>query len=234
MKSICVRNCRDVMLSMITWHLPERFQSTLDIRIYPASVRFIYLCGCLQNYHIRYMEMKLICVLIFMETTSTARLWHLLERFQNMRLQWRHKERDGVSNHQPHDCLLKGCLFRPRSKKTSKLRVTGLCAGNSPVTSEFPTQKPSDAKNVSIWWRHHAIVTVGSPRKGPGMREVFHVMASSCYGIPCQSPHVHVSAIMASRTPCPNRRVNPTFIHHVLLRLWGCCCCCQRPMVTTL
>ena len=34
-------------------------------------------------------------------------------------------------NHQPHDCLL-NLLFRRRSKKTSKLRVTGLCVGNSP------------------------------------------------------------------------------------------------------
>ena len=54
-------------------------------------------------------------------------------------LQWRLNERDGVSNHQPHDCLLNG-LFRRKSKKTSKLRVTGLCAGNLPVTGEFPTQ----------------------------------------------------------------------------------------------
>ena len=45
-----------------------------------------------------------------------------------------------------------------RSKKTSKLRVTGLCAGNSPGTGEFPTQRASNAKNVSIWWRHHVIV----------------------------------------------------------------------------
>ena len=69
-------------------------------------------------------------------------------------LQWRHNEHDGVSNHQPHDCLLNG-LFRRRSKKTSKLRVTDLCEGNSPVTSEFPAQRASNAKNVSIWWRHH-------------------------------------------------------------------------------
>ena len=40
---------------------------------------------------------------------------------------------DGVSNHQPHDCLLNRS-FTHRSKKTSKLRVTGLCAGNSPLT----------------------------------------------------------------------------------------------------
>ena len=62
-------------------------------------------------------------------------------------LQWRHNERDGVSNHHPLDCLLNRLLVR-RSKKTSRLRVTGLCAGNSPGTS--------NTENVSIWWRHHA------------------------------------------------------------------------------
>ena len=45
-------------------------------------------------------------------------------------LRWRRNGRDSVSNHQPHDCLLNR-LFRRRSKKTSKLRVTGLCARNS-------------------------------------------------------------------------------------------------------
>ena len=38
------------------------------------------------------------------------------------------------------------CWFRWRSKKTSKLHVTGIWAGNSPVTSEFPTQKASNAE----------------------------------------------------------------------------------------
>ena len=52
------------------------------------------------------------------------------------------------------------CLFRCRSKKISKLCVTGLCAGNSPVTGEFPAQMASNAENASIWWRHHAIVPV--------------------------------------------------------------------------
>ena len=72
----------------------------------------------------------------------------------NYTLRWRHNERDSVSNHQPHDCLLNR-LFRRRSKKTSKLRVTGLCVGNSPGTGEFPAQMASYAENVSIWWRHH-------------------------------------------------------------------------------
>ena len=62
-------------------------------------------------------------------------------------LQWRHNERHGVSNHQPRDCYLN---LRRRSKKTSKLRVTGLCEGNSPVTDEFPAQRVSNAENASF------------------------------------------------------------------------------------
>ena len=69
-------------------------------------------------------------------------------------LQWRHNERDGVSNHQSDHCLPER-LFRRRSKKTSKLRVTGLCEGDSRVTGEFPAQSASNVQNVSIWWRHH-------------------------------------------------------------------------------
>ena len=70
-------------------------------------------------------------------------------------LRWRHNGRECVSNHQPHDRLLNR-LFRRRSKKRSKFRVTGLCAGNSPVTGEFPTQMASSAAKSSSWWRHHA------------------------------------------------------------------------------
>ena len=79
--------------------------------------------------------------------------WISWWRSRLLALQWRHNWRDGVSNHQPHDCLLNR-LSRRRSKKTSK-RVTGLCEGNSPVIGEFPAQRASNAKNVSIWWRHH-------------------------------------------------------------------------------
>ena len=68
-------------------------------------------------------------------------------------LQWRHNEHNGVSNHQPQDCLL-DCLFKAKINEISKLRVTGLCAGNSPVTGEFPAQRASNAENVSIWWYH--------------------------------------------------------------------------------
>ena len=63
---------------------------------------------------------------------------------------WRHNGHDGVSSHQPHDCLL-----NRRSKKKPKLRVTGLCAENSPGTGEFPAQMASNAENVPISWRRH-------------------------------------------------------------------------------
>ena len=69
-------------------------------------------------------------------------------------LQWRHNECDGASNHRRLDYLLNR-LFRRRSKKISKLRVTGLCEGNPPVTGGFPSQRASNAENVSIWGPHH-------------------------------------------------------------------------------
>ena len=58
-------------------------------------------------------------------------------------LQCRHTERDCVSTHRHLDFLFNR-LFRRRPKKTSKLRVTSLCKGNSP-------------RIFSIWWRHHAL-----------------------------------------------------------------------------
>ena len=69
-------------------------------------------------------------------------------------LRWRHNGHEIDSNHQPHDCLL-NCLFRRRSRKTSKLCITGLWAGNSSRTGEFPAQMASNVENISIWWRHH-------------------------------------------------------------------------------
>ena len=56
-------------------------------------------------------------------------------------LQWRHNDHGGVSNHQPHGGLLNR-LYRRRSKKTSKLRVTGLCAGNSSWPDNSPHKGP--------------------------------------------------------------------------------------------
>ena len=79
---------------------------------------------------------------------------HGLKSHRVFPLRWRHNGRGNISNHQPRGCLLNR-LFRRRSKKTPKLRVTSLCAGNSPGTGEFPAQMASNAEIVSIWWRHH-------------------------------------------------------------------------------
>ena len=72
-------------------------------------------------------------------------------------LQWRHNERDSVSDNLRLVCST--VYFRGRSKKISKLRVTGLYEGNPPVTGGFPSQRASKAENVSIWWRHHELLT---------------------------------------------------------------------------
>ena len=70
-------------------------------------------------------------------------------------LQWRYIEHDGVSNHQRRDCLLNR-LFKSRTKKISKLRVTGFCEGNSPVAvywqcSKFCWNETSWRIKLSVW-----------------------------------------------------------------------------------
>ena len=69
-------------------------------------------------------------------------------------LQWCHKESDGISNHRCLNWLLT-CSFRLRSRKTSKLRITGCCEGNPPETIGFPSQRASNTENVPTWWHHH-------------------------------------------------------------------------------
>ena len=110
--------------------------------------------------------------------------------------QWRHNGRDCVSNHQPHNCLLNR-LFRCRSKKTSKLRVTGRCEGNSPATGEFPAQRAVTWKvfpfngdvimsfspwSTSIQWLPHGPSYQGTNKHSlvAACRSQGEVMASGC------------------------------------------------------
>ena len=97
---------------------------------------------------------------VIAKETLRNRTPHCASKSYRLRIEtsllWRHNGNDCVPNHQPHHCLL-NCLFGRRSKKTSKLRVTGLCVGNSPGTGEFPAQMASNAENVSIWWRHYVL-----------------------------------------------------------------------------
>ena len=70
-------------------------------------------------------------------------------------LQWRRIERGGVSNQRRLDCLLNR-LFRRGSKKTSCSRHCFVW-GESLATIGFPSQRASDAENVSILRRHHVV-----------------------------------------------------------------------------
>ena len=82
-------------------------------------------------------------------------------------LQWRHNGRDGVSNHQPHECLFNR-LFKAQIKENINTPRHWLCDGNSPVTGEFPAQMVSNAENVSIGRPHHdkTIIFLQNTSKG--------------------------------------------------------------------
>ena len=88
-------------------------------------------------------------VVMFVEIWhSLIIIWHVRMDRLLATLQWRHNDHDSVSNHQPQGCLLNR-LFRRRSKKTSKLRVTmvtGLCVGNSPGPVNSPHKGPVTRK----------------------------------------------------------------------------------------
>ena len=48
--------------------------------------------------------------------------------------------------------------YQAQIKENIKAPVTGFCEGNSPVTGEFPAQRASKTKKISIWWRNHGNV----------------------------------------------------------------------------
>ena len=161
---------------------PIRHQAIIStnartLLIGPLRINFSEILIKIQKFSFTKMHLKISSVKWRPSCSGGDELAHCLWRCQNTgrfsALRWRHNGRDIVSNHQPHHCLLNR-LFRRRSKKISKLRVTGLCAGNSPGTSKFPAQMASNAENFSILWRHHGITNcegyislLGSPDKAP-------------------------------------------------------------------
>ena len=98
-------------------------------------------CGAFVNISKKFHCLFIICACVFI-------YWLYM-----LSLQWRHNGCDGVSNQQPHHCLLSR-LFKRRQKNIKAPRHW-LCAGISPGTGEFPAHMDRDAENVSIWWRHH-------------------------------------------------------------------------------
>ena len=109
--------------------------------------------------------MEVLCFSPSLATPTLSWLIHSCTGKNDKSLRWRHNGHDGVSNHQPRHCLLNR-LFGCRSKKTSKLRVTGLCAGKSPhkwpVTRKiFPFDDVimNECCTRSIYQGHEQIVT---------------------------------------------------------------------------
>ena len=131
--------------------MPSAKKPFLWANFHPSLCRHITSLGHTELTH--WGRVTHVCVSELTIIGSTSQHW--------MSLRWRRNGHGGVPNHQPYHCLLNR-LFGCKSKKTSKLRVTGLCAGNSPGTGEFPAQMASNAENVSIWWRHH-VVTIWRP-----------------------------------------------------------------------
>ena len=132
-------------------------------------------------------------------------------------LQGRHNERDGVSSHQLHDCLLNR-LFRRRSKKTSKLRVTGLCEGNSPVIGEFTAQRASNAETVSIWWRHDDILYLAREDE-PGARRKWARYVENLLYLTCSfwrtcfiSQPIFLEHVVISVSPVPLKMPRYLFV----------------------
>ena len=74
-------------------------------------------------------------------------------------------------------------------EKTAKLRVTGFCEENPPMTCGFPSQKASNAENVSIGWRHHDydLVDMRFPSSNnyedPTRSQIPHVTTADCRDI---------------------------------------------------
>ena len=120
-----------------------------------------------------------------METTSA-----LLALCGGNPLQWCHNEHDGISNHWHLDCLLNR-LFRHRSKKTSKLHVTGLCEGNPPVTDGFPSQRAQ-------WCGKY-----------------FHLMTSSCHPLTKAGATKHFSLLLTEHV------VEQTYMLSVICNTMG-------------
>ena len=91
-----------------------------------------------------------ICIMLLLDSSSPMSSWCKKIR---RALQWRHNKCDGVSNHQPYDRVT--IYSGADQRKLQRNRVTGLSAGNSPMTGEFPAQKARDAETLSIWLHHH-------------------------------------------------------------------------------
>ena len=94
------------------------------------QIKFLYFNNNIPNLDVRGLWSKRFTI---------RTLWNSIS------LHWRHNGPDGVSNHQPRHCFLNWLVIH-RWKKTSKLRVTGLCAGIHRSTVNSPHKWPVTRK----------------------------------------------------------------------------------------
>ena len=104
---------------------------------------------------------------------SLRLVWMMNVRWKHTKaLHWRHNERDGVSNHQPHDFLLNR-LFRRRSNETSKLRATGLCEG----IHRWPVNSPHKGRKM---FPFNEVIMI---RHSMNLRSAMSVVTSTLLGM---------------------------------------------------
>ena len=142
-------------------------------------------------------------------------------------LHWCHNDHDGVSNHQPHGCLLNR-LFRRRSKKTSKLRVTGLCVGNSPGPVNSPhkgpvTRKmfPFDDVIMKAGFLNVYIATFLSVKYTPTRQKLWHILSCPLHNKYSRDGFFHyLTQMITSMRGCVT--CNDLWPWHISSRLFSC------------
>ena len=105
-------------------------------------------------------------------------------------------------------------VYSGADKRTSKLRVTGLCARNSPVNGESPHKGPVTRKNVSIWWRHHEM-------RRPGPCDVT-MMSLSFLGLRTWPATLFSSGIISSSSVKMDQVTTEYLLNHTLKQTQLC------------
>ena len=136
--------------SSLEWHWILTFWYEMKMQLYDSVIydlHFLHDVKYYTKYWIKFSNIEKGLLSNLKEVAFTVKVCcgRKGNRQRSRPLHWRHNDQDSVSNHQPHGCLLNR-LFRCRSNKTSKLRVTGLCAGNSPGPVNSPHKWPVTRK----------------------------------------------------------------------------------------
>ena len=123
-------------------------------------------------------------------------------------LQRRHDDHDGVSNHQPHDCLRNG-LFRRRSRKISKLRVTDRWISRT----KGKLRRKCFHLMTSSWCVVETRAKLQSDWKTPNTHRVPLIL--------CDILGRHIGMLLSWSLPIINTLCFPIFVNSVHVRLQG-------------